>query len=683
VVRPRLLLVARLGLEAPHGAKSAPWGRRRPTETMTWGVLAAAWMISVALGLAFIFVKAPHPWGWEGFDNYRHYALALARGEMYPTLEVPWGYPAFLAVFYRLFGDRQWIPLVVQALLNGVVPLLIYSAVRARVGEREALIAAALVACFSFNTVYASTQTSDSLCTVLFVAAIVLFMRAQTSRHLPSFVLAGLLAGAAMQIRPNLLLLPMWLAAITWALMRPRLPIGYLALFAAAGYLVLAPWTIRNARLTGRFMPASAHGGIQLWYGSLQVAPYFPNWFDNPRGVFGEPVFPSARPDGRPLVASSLKPVGGNCDGVVPQTVGVTYWTDRDSTRVSLPIRPWQPGGAHFEIPPQPDDTAIYYYYDATWASPSGPVAQQTPAAGPFDPNIFFVTSDDFGDQDRHDDFVDVFDVVRLVRLEAWREAVAHPAAFDFDHDGFLTFHDLDIAIGILESDKNNPIAVPSPGTARRVTAGETSATLEFKDGSTLIVPRRFSGRVLDLDARGEIARGVLHTRRSSRSVGLSREKVPALGSFQQCFNVAGGIDSVFYRAQPQSQDRYARLALDDIRRTPLAYAAATARRMIGIFVTVGSESSDAAHQFAGSRTLYFAGAILSVTVFLLSVSGLVVAAVRHGADIVPLAAAVLYVPVTISPFLTNARYSLSGQPFVFAFVAIAIVAAYDRLSDH
>jgi hypothetical protein len=28
-----------------------------------------------------------------------------------------------------------------------------------------------------------------------------------------------------------------------------------------------------------------------------------------------------------------------------------------------------------------------------------------------------------------------------------------------------------------------------------------------------------------------------------------------------------------------------------------------------GIFVTVGSESRDAAHQFAGSRALYLAGA--------------------------------------------------------------------------
>jgi len=304
-------------------------------------------------------------------------------------------------------------------------------------------------------------------------------------------------------------------------------------------------------------------------------------------------------------------------------------------------------------------------------------------AAGPFDPHVFFVTSDDFGDQDRHDDFVDVFDVVRLARHEAWREAVAQPSTLDYDRDGSLTFHDLDIAIGILESDKNNPVAVASPGTARRVTATETTATLEFRDGSTLIVPRTFSGRVLDLDARGEIARGVLHTRRSSRSVGLSRETVPGLRSFQPCFNIAGGIDSVFYRAQPQSQDRYARLALDDIRRAPIGYALATARRMIGIFVTIGSESRDAAHQFEGSRALYLAGAVLSVTVFALFVSGLAVAAFRYGAAIVPLAAAVLYVPVTIAPFLTNARYSLSGQPFVFAFVAIAIVAAYDRLSDH
>src|SRR4029078_12279869 len=89
-------------------------------------------------------------------------------------------------------------------------------------------------------------------------------------------------------------------------------------------YVVLVPWTIRNERLTGRFIPASAHGGIQLWYGSPQGAPFFPNWFDNPRDVYGERTFPSARPDGHNLVISSLKPIGGISEGVGPQTVRPT-----------------------------------------------------------------------------------------------------------------------------------------------------------------------------------------------------------------------------------------------------------------------------------------------------------------------------------------------------------------------
>src|SRR5262249_49719692 len=159
----------------------------------------------------------------------------------------------------------------------------------------------------------------------------------------------------------------------------------------------------------------------------------------------------------------------------------------------------------HLPIPPQPDDTAVYYYFDAAWESPNGRVAQQTPIAGPRDPDIFFVTSNDFGDQDRHADFVDVFDVVRLMRHEAWGEPVGDPSLVDFDRDGAITFHDLDLAVGVMESDKNNPIAVPGSGTARRVRADDSSATLEFRDDSTLTVPRAFSGRVLDIDARGEI----------------------------------------------------------------------------------------------------------------------------------------------------------------------------------
>ena len=33
-------------------------------------------LASFAIGMTFIFVWAPHPWGWEGFDRYHDYAKA-------------------------------------------------------------------------------------------------------------------------------------------------------------------------------------------------------------------------------------------------------------------------------------------------------------------------------------------------------------------------------------------------------------------------------------------------------------------------------------------------------------------------------------------------------------------------------------------------------------------------------
>ena len=122
---------------------------------------------SVIIACVFIFVWAPHPWGWEGFDHYHDLGRLLARGEPFPTTDVPWGYAYFLAPFYRVFGDRPWIPLLAQAALNGLVPILLYRLVSLELDRRTGAAAAILTGFFSFNTLYASTQSSDAvLCRV-------------------------------------------------------------------------------------------------------------------------------------------------------------------------------------------------------------------------------------------------------------------------------------------------------------------------------------------------------------------------------------------------------------------------------------------------------------------------------------------------------------------------------------
>src|SRR5204862_3488532 len=132
---------------------------------------------------------------------------------------------------YRLFGPRQWIPLVGQAVANALIPLLLYIDVRQRIDERTAVLAALLAGMLSFNSVYASTQVSDALCTVLFVATVVSFGRAQRSNVTSLFVLSGACAGLALLFRPNLLLWPAVLLLADVILIRRRVVFRQAAAF--------------------------------------------------------------------------------------------------------------------------------------------------------------------------------------------------------------------------------------------------------------------------------------------------------------------------------------------------------------------------------------------------------------------------------------------------------------------
>src|SRR4051812_21575573 len=106
--------------------------------------------LSLGLGLFFVFVWAPHPWGWEGFDHYHQLALTLAAGRPFPTMDVPWGYAYFAATFYRVFGDRPWIVLLVQVVLNAAVPWLTYRFAMSWTDATTAALAAVIAGVLSF-----------------------------------------------------------------------------------------------------------------------------------------------------------------------------------------------------------------------------------------------------------------------------------------------------------------------------------------------------------------------------------------------------------------------------------------------------------------------------------------------------------------------------------------------------
>ena len=123
---------------------------------------------------------------------------------------------------------------------------------------------------------------------------------------------------------------------------------------------------------------------------------------------------------------------------------------------------------------------------------------------------------------------------------------------------------------------------------------------------------------------------------------------------------------------------RYTALALDNIRREPAAFAAASLYRMLRMFVIQGSTDRGTAQQFRGSALIYAAAFGVSVVYLLLFASGAVIAW-RRRSPVRTLLLPIAYVPLTICFVLTNMRYTVTVQPLMFVFVAIALTAALER----
>jgi 4-amino-4-deoxy-L-arabinose transferase-like glycosyltransferase len=109
--------------------------------------------------------------------------------------------------------------------------------------------------------VFGSSLISELLFTTLLLAAVAAALRARSAPGAARWaVLAGLLAGAAALTRSQGLLTLLPVALIAW---RPRAPAASLAVVLAA-IAVVAPWTVRNARVLHAFVPVSTEAGNTL-----------------------------------------------------------------------------------------------------------------------------------------------------------------------------------------------------------------------------------------------------------------------------------------------------------------------------------------------------------------------------------------------------------------------------------
>ncbi len=244
----------------------------RADRTALLGALALA--LALRCGLA---VVAP-PLGaaadeahWERMARVflEQGVLATEAGTYRPPL-----YPLLLAAVYAVGGTGRWTVLLFQSGLAMLTCGLIYSLACRSGSRRTGLLAAGMAAGYPLLVFFADVLMAEVLIVLLSVAVLWAYASFAACPKPRRSALVGAALGLAALAKPVLLAWgPLLAAGWWWHCRRPPRESLVLAGAAALGVvLVMLPWTLRNAALTGAFVPVSTNAGINLLVGQQPAA---------------------------------------------------------------------------------------------------------------------------------------------------------------------------------------------------------------------------------------------------------------------------------------------------------------------------------------------------------------------------------------------------------------------------
>ena len=256
-----------------HTAR-APEGRSAPSDAVFGALLFVAALVP-RLYVAVFWAGEPV---WDG-HYYDFGARRIAGGAGYsddlsvgghlvwhPWCHYPVGYSAFLAVFYRLFGDGRAVAAVANALVGAALAVVTWALAGRALSTLRARAAGVLVALHPGLILYAALVMSEPLAALLTLLA---FWAAVALRPGRGLVAGALLLGVAALVRPQALLCAPFLALV---LVRGRGRLVAAAVACAVALVPVLPWTARNCRVMDGCALVSTNAGWNLAIGAFPRA---------------------------------------------------------------------------------------------------------------------------------------------------------------------------------------------------------------------------------------------------------------------------------------------------------------------------------------------------------------------------------------------------------------------------
>jgi hypothetical protein len=204
--------------------------------------------------------------------QFHRYAVSMAQGGGYGAPGVlaffPPGMSFILAAWYFLTTPSPLAGKMLQLIFGCLVVWQTWAITRQFLSERTARVAALLVAIFPSLVFYTSTLGYEIVLGLILLVTcrLVLHVAGAGTLRTTALVALGALLGLGALVKPIGLLVPVLCAVAWWMLGANLREVAIRTVIVMAIMLsVVSPWTLRNYRVVGAFVPISTNGGQTLY----------------------------------------------------------------------------------------------------------------------------------------------------------------------------------------------------------------------------------------------------------------------------------------------------------------------------------------------------------------------------------------------------------------------------------
>lgn len=246
-----------------------------PNQALEWNQQKRWLSITGVFAVAFLFryflvTRMPRPLStdlyWNdstGWNLAQGHGFTASLSGYVPAIFRTPGYPAFLAIIYKIFGHSIHAALVGNAVLDSLTAVLIVLMGWRLLGPVSGCVAGFLYALYPYPAIFCANLHQDMLLTLVVVLTLYLTLRAQQQpNRFGWWLLIGFMIGAIAMVKP--FMAPYGVVPALAALASPALhtvkKFKAVALMVFVSILVISPWIARNYYFFHSFPPLALGG---------------------------------------------------------------------------------------------------------------------------------------------------------------------------------------------------------------------------------------------------------------------------------------------------------------------------------------------------------------------------------------------------------------------------------------